>query len=57
MSDEVKSYYKVIASYDVQLENLEEFVKDYKFKLDKYIVSVQRIDPTPHVCDIHEQPT
>jgi hypothetical protein len=55
MSNEDKSYYyEVVASYVIQPEDLETFVENYKFKPDKYIVSVQKIEHTPHCCDVHK---
>jgi hypothetical protein len=44
--------YEVVVSYTISGETLEDFVEQFKFKNDKYVVSVQRIDKddSAHCC-------
>jgi hypothetical protein len=61
MSDLTKDYvYEVVVHHTVDPEELENFVENYKFKKDRYVISVQRVEKEVHVCkncqDDEEEP-
>lgn len=43
--------YEVVVMYTIEGAILESFLEDYKFKPDKYVMSVARIErPTVEIC-------
>jgi hypothetical protein len=51
MNDLTKDYvYEVVVHYTINPEELENFVENYKFKNDRYVISVQKVEKEIHIC-------